>query len=258
MSRVIPPGPIVSLVYRVPPSRRAELLAFLRDALPFYERPGGIRVGLYESADEPGLFMELVAYAGEGQYAADQDRVEHDPAMLAVLERFRAVVGGPVEVRRMKPAPELLHAGGVDAGIEPAAFNDHAAIAELLTDALLPLPDVEDVPVRMLVAREGDRVIGCAGWERHGKAVLLRSVAVRPRARRQGLGAALVRAVLAEIAASGTREIVLLTTDTEAFFAALGFAPIDRDALPVEVRSARQVAAQCCASAVCMGRVLFG
>jgi amino-acid N-acetyltransferase len=251
---MLPPGPIVSLVYRVPPSRRAELLAFLRDAVPFHERPGGIRVGWYESADEPGLFLELVVYASEGPYAADQDRVEHDPAMLAVLERFRAVVGGPVEVRRMKPVLDLFGPRGVSADVEPAAFNDHAAIAELLTDASLPLPDAVDVPVRMLVAREGGRVIGCAGWEHHGEAALLRSVAVRSEARRRGVGAALVRAALVEIAATGAREAVLLTTDAEAFFAGLGFTPVDRRALPTDVRSARQVTTQCCASAVCMRR----
>ena len=31
--------------------------------------------------------------------------VEHDPEMIAMLARFRAVVGGPCEVRRMKPVP---------------------------------------------------------------------------------------------------------------------------------------------------------
>jgi len=102
---MLPPGPIVCLVYRIPPTRRAELLAFLRDAVPFYERPGRIRVGLYESADEPGLYLELVAYADLAAYEADQDRVEHDPEMIAMLARFRAVVGGPCEVRRMKPVP---------------------------------------------------------------------------------------------------------------------------------------------------------
>ncbi len=212
---MLPPGPIVSLVYRIPPSRRADLLTFLAGAVPFYERPGGVRVGLYESADEPGLFLELVAYTDEGAYAVDQDRVEHDAEMIAVLERFRAVVGGPVEVRRMKPVPEGLHRTGGEGlapRVELAAFNDHAAVADLLTAASLPLPDGDDVPVRMLVAREGGRVMGCAGWERPGEAALQRSVAVRPAARRRGVGAALVRAALAEIDASGAREVALLTT----------------------------------------------
>ena len=45
----VPTGPIITLVYRVAPERRAELLAFLRDSFPLYERPGGIRMAMYES-----------------------------------------------------------------------------------------------------------------------------------------------------------------------------------------------------------------
>jgi hypothetical protein len=47
--------------------------------------------------------------------------------------------------------PELTRAA-VEAArlLEPAAFNDHPAIAELLVEAGLPLPDAEDAPVRML------------------------------------------------------------------------------------------------------------
>ena len=50
---MLPPGPIITLVYRIPPERRAALFTFLREAIPFYERHGGTRVGLYESADDP-------------------------------------------------------------------------------------------------------------------------------------------------------------------------------------------------------------
>ena len=249
---MLPPGPIVSLAYRLPPERRAPLLAFLRDAIPFYERPGRTRVGLYESADEPGLYLELVAYADEAAYDADQARVEHDPEMIAVLARFRDVLGGPAEVRRMKPVSVLTRLEPASARVEPAAFNDHAAIAALLTFAGLPLPDATDVPVRMLVARDGARLAGCAGWERHGAVALLRSVAVAPELRGARIGQALVRDVLARVEAEGAREIVLLTTDAAGFFATLGFVRVERSALPGEVRAARQVAAQCCADATCM------
>ena len=99
----VPPGPIVTLVYRIKPERRDELLALLRDSFPFYERPGGIRMALYESIDEPGLVLELVAYADERAYQLDQRRVDGDPEMGAVLARWKELVDGPVEVRRMKP-----------------------------------------------------------------------------------------------------------------------------------------------------------
>ncbi|MBI3268706.1 MAG: GNAT family N-acetyltransferase [Planctomycetes bacterium] len=99
----VPPGPLVSLVYRVKPERRGELLAFLRDAFPFYESPGGIRMALYEDVDQPGRFLELVAYDGEPGYAADQVRIERDPECRARLEAWRGLLDGPVEVLRARP-----------------------------------------------------------------------------------------------------------------------------------------------------------
>jgi len=100
---MIPPGPIITLVYRVAPEKRADLLAFLRDAIPFYERPGGIRVALFESIDDPGLLLELVAYASEREFTDDQQRVEHDPAYKETLARWRSLLASPVEVRMMRP-----------------------------------------------------------------------------------------------------------------------------------------------------------
>jgi hypothetical protein len=103
MTPLVPPGPIITLVYRVAPEKRAGLLAFLRDAFPVYERPGGVRMALYESADEPGLLLELVAYESEEAYERDQERVERDPEMRALLERWRTTFDGPLEVRRLRP-----------------------------------------------------------------------------------------------------------------------------------------------------------
>lgn len=255
---MIPPGPIVSLVYRVPASRREGLFDFLRGAIPFYERPGRIRVGLFESADEPGLYLELVAYANEEAYAADQDRVERDREMLSTLDRFKAAVGGPVEVRRMRPVGDLEidRSGDPEPGISPAAFNDHAAIAALLGEAGLSAPEAEEPPVRMLVARSAGRVVGCAGWERHGEVALLRSVAVREALRKQGIGRALVRAALGQIAAEGSWEVVLLTEGKERFFREMGFRKIEREALPEATRASRQVAGDRCRAAVVMRRDL--
>jgi N-acetylglutamate synthase-like GNAT family acetyltransferase len=253
---MLPPGPIVSLVYRVAPERRGDLLAFLRNAIPFYERPGGIRVGLYESADEPGLFLELVAYADAAAYEADQHRVEHDHEVIAVLTEFRAVVGGPAEVRRMKPVVELglpaSATAGTETRVEPAAFNDGPGIAALLAEASLAVPDAADVPVCMVVIREGGRVIGCAGWERHGARALMRSVAVRADARGRGLGQALVRAALARIVNQGACEVVLLTNDAEQLFAKLGFTRIERAELPDAVAAGRLATAAGCSNAVAM------
>ncbi len=95
----VPRGPVITLVYRVAPEKREGLLAFLRDAFPFYERHGGERMALYESLSEPGLFLELVAYASKADYDADAERVEKDPETRAKLAEWRAFLAGPVEFR---------------------------------------------------------------------------------------------------------------------------------------------------------------
>ena len=104
-SAVVPTGPIITLVYRVAPANRQRLMEFLTDAFDVYERPGGIRMGLYESVDDPGLLLELVAYVDDETYERDQERVENDPEMKKVLEAWRALVDGDIEVRRLKPVP---------------------------------------------------------------------------------------------------------------------------------------------------------
>ena len=92
------PRILLHLRIRVQPGRRADLIQFLREAVPFYERPGGIRVLLYEDAADPERFLEVVEYAGEAEYEADQQRVEHDPDMRRYLDRWRALLQGPPEV----------------------------------------------------------------------------------------------------------------------------------------------------------------
>ncbi len=101
----VPIGPIVSLVYRTTPENRSALVEFLNGALPLYERPGGIRIALFESIDEPGLFFELVAYETEAVFEADQLRVENDKEMKKVLDGWHQLIDGPLEVKRMRPVP---------------------------------------------------------------------------------------------------------------------------------------------------------
>lgn len=92
---------------RVTPGRRADFLAFLREAVPYYERPGGITVRLLEDLNDDHRFIELVLYDNEDVYRRDQERVEHDPEMQPWLARWRALLAEPpiVEVYRLKDPP---------------------------------------------------------------------------------------------------------------------------------------------------------
>jgi quinol monooxygenase YgiN len=88
---------------RVATGRRGEFLAFLREAIPFYESPGGIKVYLWQDVNDDHRFIELVCYADEAAFQRDQERVGHNPEMKAYLARWRSLLAEPpvVEVYRL-------------------------------------------------------------------------------------------------------------------------------------------------------------
>jgi quinol monooxygenase YgiN len=92
---------------RVASGRRAELVAFLREAIPFYERPGGIRVRLLWAVADTDQFIEVVEYADQSTHDDDQARVDNDPEMREYLRRWRALLAEPpqVETYRVDRAP---------------------------------------------------------------------------------------------------------------------------------------------------------
>ncbi|MGE5828816.1 MAG: putative quinol monooxygenase [Micromonosporaceae bacterium] len=93
---------IIQLRGRVADGRWDDLVSFLRTAIPFYEGPGGIRVRLLRDAGDPNAFIEIVEYETEAAYAADQRRVQNDPAMIARLEEWRRLLAGPIEVQTLR------------------------------------------------------------------------------------------------------------------------------------------------------------
>lgn len=113
-----PSGPFaLHLRIRVLPGRHADLLAFLREAIPFYEAPGGIRVLLLQRQDDLDEFIEVVEYANQDAYERDQARVDSDPAMKERIEQWHALLAGPVtvEIYRVLEVPPAT-----------AASNTHA------------------------------------------------------------------------------------------------------------------------------------
>ena len=80
----------------VMPGRRGDLEAFLAEARAVYEQPGGIRVRLQWDVADPNRFVEIMEYADRETYERDQDRVESDPVMRGLIERWHALLAeGP-------------------------------------------------------------------------------------------------------------------------------------------------------------------
>lgn len=116
----------------------------------------------------------------------------------------------------------------------------------LLRAAGLPLAGVEEHLDRFWTVHGGDgRLAGLAGAERYGTTWLVRSLVVDVAFRGQGIGSALLVAVLGEARQLGAREIFLLTTDAHDFFAARGFTAVPRAAAPIALRASEELRGAC-------------
>lgn len=92
-------------------------------------------------------------------------------------------------------------------------------VLEILTQAELPHEGVKEHLRGFLVARNSNGIIlGCVGLERHAELGLLRSAAVLPAYRGQGVGNKLIRELISQAASDGLIEIALLTTTARDYF----------------------------------------
>lgn len=71
---------------------------FFARARIVYEAPAGIRARLQWRIDDPTAFVEVFEYRDRAVYELDQQRVETDPAMLALLAEWRTHLAGPPEI----------------------------------------------------------------------------------------------------------------------------------------------------------------
>lgn len=138
-----------------------------------------------------------------------------------------------------------------------ATAFDFRTVMALLDEAGLPHADLTPTHLaHFRVLRDGDDLVGVVGLEVYGEAALLRSLAVAPGRRGEGLGGRLVDAAEAHARTLGVDTLYLLTTTAADFFAARGFAVTDRAAVPEAIAGTHEFAALCPASAVCMARRL--
>ena len=136
--------------------------------------------------------------------------------------------------------------------LRPADLADLAACRRLVDACGLPLGGLEHGFPGGYVVAVDEVLAGCAGVELYAGVGLLRSVAVAPAARGQGLGERLTRGRIDHARALRLESLWLLTTTASAYFARLGFAPVDRAAAPMSLRRSAEFAGVCPASATCM------
>jgi amino-acid N-acetyltransferase len=134
------------------------------------------------------------------------------------------------------------------------------SVLDLLRASDLPVADLDrTTPVRMygvLIDGSVAGLAGCVGLEVHGDAGLLRSLAVAPEHRSQGMGLALVRHAERQAIALGITTMWLLTTSATPFFSRQGYTPVARAEVRKAIRDTAQFAALCPASATVMKKAL--
>jgi len=144
-----------------------------------------------------------------------------------------------------------------DIVIGPASASDVATIKQILETSKLPVAGVDDHWRTFLIARDGDKVVGCGGAEAYRVAALIRSIAVLPEYQKHGLGRKLVRQLLDRLSARGLREFYLLTTTAEEYFKKRGFKRCEREEVHPQLLASREFQDACPESAVCMRLVMM-
>jgi len=138
----------------------------------------------------------------------------------------------------------------------PARLSDYAVVAALLEREHLPLDGLRQHFENALVARAGNRIIGCAALEVYEGGALLRSVAVDAEYRRAGVGSNLTDAAVQLARRRLVPAVYLLTTTAEQFFRKFNFEIVDRADVPRSVTASEEFAHACPSTAIVMRRFL--
>ncbi|HJZ86979.1 MAG TPA: UDP-N-acetylmuramate:L-alanyl-gamma-D-glutamyl-meso-diaminopimelate ligase [Polyangia bacterium] len=143
--------------------------------------------------------------------------------------------------------------GALGDAVMPATPGDLSAIDALLRSYKLPPDGVADHLRNFLVLRDEGTLVGCVGLEIYDEVAVLRSLAVIPEKRGQGLGWMLADSAVQRARARGVRRLYLLTETASDFFAQhLGFRIVDRTRVEPPASQSTQFTLGACKSATCM------
>lgn len=130
------------------------------------------------------------------------------------------------------------------------------AVLALLQSAGLPTADLSSAQQLQLWVLQSDSLQGVIALEHFGTEALLRSLAVAPECRQQGLGHQLVARLEHDAKAAGIKQLILLTETAQAFFRTLDYQVIDRQSVSEALKQSAEFRSLCPASAVCMKKTL--
>ena len=132
-----------------------------------------------------------------------------------------------------------------------------SAVRQLLEEVQLPTSDLTQAHLdNFLGCGDSGALEGVVGLELYPPVALLRSLAVASICRSRGLGTTLLAEAERHARHRGVKEIYLLTTTAERFFARSGYERIEREAAPEAIRATREFSAICPASSAVMKKRL--
>ncbi|NIM99961.1 MAG: GNAT family N-acetyltransferase [candidate division Zixibacteria bacterium] len=141
--------------------------------------------------------------------------------------------------------------------IRPAKAGDLQDVKTLLSECDLPIDGLEQqFDSSYCVAEHHGEIVGVGGVEVYNPYGLLRSVAVSPAWQGKSIGEAVIKDRLAWAKSKGLSAVFLLTTTAAEYFERFGFRPIDRDAVPSEIRKSSEFCSLCPQSATGMVKSL--
>lgn len=92
--------PVVLMLHMTTPRGGQEhLTRTLKQAVPYYKQPGGIRVRLLNSIDQPDDYIEMIEYETEEGYLRDQQRVSRDAKMRELIDQWHLALSGQVSAK---------------------------------------------------------------------------------------------------------------------------------------------------------------
>jgi amino-acid N-acetyltransferase len=140
----------------------------------------------------------------------------------------------------------------------PAVATDLSSVAALLSDCDLPAQDltVEVLSGFELAFAADGRLVGQIGLEAFGDIGLMRSLAVAPESRAQGLGEQLVARREAEARRAALTAVYLLTTTAADYFRRRAYEDVSRETVPAAIAAHAQFRSLCPSSARCLCKAL--
>lgn len=135
--------------------------------------------------------------------------------------------------------------------------NSHIGeIESLLEQCGLPFADCHELLEHFIGIFDDQRLLAIGATQPQARTALLRSIAVDPESRGQGLAQRMTRYLLESLRAQKVSEVYLLTETAETFFTRFGFQSIDRNSVPEFIKATRQFPFLCPSGARAMRLVL--